>query len=65
MADWAVFYDLDERRWQERLGMREWNEAADTLTGFAFRCDGGRVGIVTMLSPAKRDPPGKRKGTAC
>ncbi len=29
--------------------MREWNDAADTLIGFAFRCAGGRVRIVTML----------------
>ena len=40
---------LDERRWQELLCMREWIDAADTLIGFAFRCAGGRVRIVTML----------------
>src|SRR5206468_4996236 len=52
------YYDfLDERRWQELLRLREWNDAADTLIGFAFRCAGGRVGIVTMLSPARPGLP--------
>src|SRR2546429_8758367 len=43
--------------WQELLRLREWNDAADTLIGFAFRCAGGRVGIVTMLSPARPGLP--------
>src|SRR6266568_2358398 len=50
------YYDfLHERRWEELLCIREWNSAADTLVGFAFRCAAGRVGIVTILSPAKTD----------
>ena len=52
------YYDLlHAHRWQEILRLREWNEAADTLVGFAFRCVQGRVGIVTILSPAKPDLP--------
>ena len=52
------YYDfLHERRWEELLCIREWNSAADTLVGFAFRCAAGRVGIVTILSPAKPDLP--------
>lgn len=52
------YYDfLHECRWEELLGIREWNSAADTLVGFAFRCAAGRVGIVTILSPAKPDLP--------
>jgi hypothetical protein len=52
------YYDfLDERRWQELLRLREWNDALDTLIGFAFRCAAGRVGIVTMLSSARPGLP--------
>ena len=52
------YYDLlDERRWQELLCVRVRNDTADTLIGFAFRCAGGRVGIVTMLSPARPGLP--------
>ncbi|PYU00403.1 MAG: hypothetical protein DMG38_07990 [Acidobacteria bacterium] len=52
------YYDLlHERRWQELLRLREWNHDADALVGFAFRCAEGRVGIVTILSPAKPGLP--------
>lgn len=52
------YYDcLWERRWQDLLAIREWNEAADVLVGFAFRCSVGRLGIVTMLSPAEPSFP--------
>jgi len=52
------YYDcLQERRWQELLSIREWDDAADALVGFAFRCSTGRVGIVTILSPARPGLP--------
>jgi hypothetical protein len=52
------YYDcLRERRWQELLRIREWDHTADTLIGFAFRCSVGRVGIVTILSPAEPSLP--------
>lgn len=52
------YYDcLRERRWQDFLRIREWDGAADTLIGFAFRCSVGRVGIVTILSPAEPSLP--------
>ena len=52
------YYDcLRQRRWQHLLTIREWNEAADVLVGFAFRCSTGRLGIVTMLSPAEPSMP--------
>lgn len=52
------YYDcLRERRWQDFLAIREWSDAADILIGFAFRCSVGRVGIVTMLSPAEPSLP--------
>lgn len=52
------YYDcLQERRWRELLSIREWDDAADTLIAFAFRCSVGRVGIVTMLSPAETSLP--------
>jgi len=52
------YYDcLHGRRWQELLGIREWDGAADALIGFAFRCPVGRLGILTILSPAKSGLP--------
>jgi hypothetical protein len=39
-------------RWQDVLGFRQWNASVDTVVAFAFRCDKGRVGIVTVFSPA-------------
>ena len=53
------YYDsLHSHRWQDLLRLREWNDAADLLVGFAFRCPAaGRVGIVTILSPSKPDLP--------
>lgn len=53
-----LYYDfLRERRWQDLLRLREWNDSADMVLGFALRCAAGRVGIFTMLSPAKPDLP--------
>ena len=52
------YYDcLQERRWQELLSIREWEATTDALLGFAFRCSEGRVGIVTIFSPAKPGLP--------
>ena len=52
------YYDcLQERRWEDLLDIREWDDAADTLIGFVFRCSVGRVGIVTILSPAEPSLP--------
>lgn len=52
------YYDfLQERRWQELMDLREWTDDADALVGFAFRCTVGRVGVVTMFSPAKPGLP--------
>jgi hypothetical protein len=52
------FYDLFQQyRWQEFLCLRDWNPGKDIVAGFAFRCTTGRVGIVTMLSPADADLP--------
>jgi hypothetical protein len=52
------YYDsLQARRWRELLGLREWGDDADALVGFAFRCILGRVGVVTVFSPAKPGLP--------
>lgn len=44
-------------RWRDVLGFRQWIAAADTIVAFAFRCDKGRVGILTVLSPADSEAP--------
>lgn len=44
-------------RWHDLLGFREWSASADTIVAFAFRCDRGRVGIVTVFSPADSEVP--------
>ncbi len=44
-------------RWRDVLGFRQWIASADTLVAFAFRCDKGRVGIVTVFSPADSEAP--------
>ena len=44
-------------RWHDVLGFRQWTASADTIVAFAFRCDKGRVGIVTILSPAGSEAP--------
>jgi hypothetical protein len=44
-------------RWHEVLGFRQWIACADIIVVFAFRCDKGRVGIVTILSPADSEAP--------
>ncbi len=44
-------------RWHDVLGFRQWIVSADIIVAFAFRCDNGRVGIVTILSPADSEAP--------
>jgi hypothetical protein len=44
-------------RWRDVLGFRQWIASADTIVAFAFRCDKGRVGIVTVFSPADSKSP--------
>jgi hypothetical protein len=44
-------------RWHDVLGFRQWIASADTIVAFAFRCDKGRVGIVTVFSPADEEAP--------
>jgi hypothetical protein len=44
-------------RWHDLLGFRQWIASADTIVAFAFRCDRGRVGIVTVFSPANSETP--------
>jgi hypothetical protein len=44
-------------RWHDVLGFRQWIASEDSIVVFAFRCDKGRVGIVTILSPAGSEAP--------
>jgi hypothetical protein len=44
-------------RWHDVLGFREWIPSADAIVAFAFRCHKGRVGIVTVFSPADSESP--------
>ena len=44
-------------RWHDVVGFRQWIASADTIVAFAFRCDKGRVGIVTVFSPADSEAP--------
>jgi hypothetical protein len=44
-------------RWHDLLGFQKWIESADTIVAFAFRCDKGRAGIVTVFSPADSKTP--------
>jgi hypothetical protein len=44
-------------RWHDVLGFQEWLASTDTIVAFAFRCDKGRVGIVTIFSPADSKSP--------
>lgn len=44
-------------RWRDVLGFRQWIASVDTIVAFAFRCDKGRVGIVTVFSPADSEAP--------
>jgi hypothetical protein len=48
---------LRDWRWQDVLGFQQWIASADTVVAFAFRCDKGRVGIVTVFSPADPEAP--------
>jgi hypothetical protein len=45
------------RRWRDVLGFRQWIASADAIVAFAFRCHKGRVGIVTVFSPADSEAP--------
>jgi hypothetical protein len=44
-------------RWQDVLDFRQWIPSADTIVAFAFRCNRGRVGIVTVFSPGDSESP--------
>jgi hypothetical protein len=44
-------------RWHDVLGFRQWIASTDTIVAFAFRCNRGRVGIVTVFSPANPESP--------
>ena len=44
-------------RWHDVLGFRQRIASADTIVAFAFRCKKGRVGIVTVFSPADSESP--------
>lgn len=44
-------------RWHDVLSFRQWTASADAIVAFAFRCDKGRVGIVTVFSPADSKAP--------
>ena len=44
-------------RWHDVLRFRQWMACADSIAAFAFRCDKGRVGIVTVFSPADSAAP--------
>jgi hypothetical protein len=48
---------MHDCRWHDVLGFRQWIASADTIVAFAFRCDSGRVGIVTVFSPADSEAP--------
>jgi hypothetical protein len=51
------FRCVHDCRWHDVLGFRQWIASADTIVAFAFRCDRGRVGIVTVFSPADSEAP--------
>ena len=44
-------------RWHDVLGFQQWIASMDTIVAFAFRCDKGRVGIITVFSPADSASP--------
>lgn len=44
-------------RWHDVLLFRQWIAYADAIVAFAFCCDKGRVGIVTVFSPADSVAP--------
>lgn len=44
-------------RWCDVLDFRQWIASADAIVAFAFRCEKGRVGIVTVFSPAASEAP--------
>jgi hypothetical protein len=47
------FRSLSERRWRSLLEFQEWNASKDAAAAFAFRCAQGRLGILTVLTPAE------------
>lgn len=48
---------MRDGRWHDVLGFRQWIANTDTIVAFAFRCDKGRVGIVSIFSPADSAAP--------
>ena len=44
-------------RWHDVLRYRQWIGYADSIAAFAFRCDKGRVGIVSVFSSADSAAP--------
>lgn len=50
-----LFGLLQEHRWHEFLRLREWEAFKDAVDIFAFRCDRGRIGILTVLSPVEEN----------
>lgn len=50
-----LFGFLKEHRWHEVLRFREWHAFKDAVDFFAFRCDRGRIGILTVLSPVEAE----------
>lgn len=48
---------MRDGRWHDVLGFRQWIACADTIVTFAFRCDKGRMGIVSIFSPADSAVP--------
>jgi hypothetical protein len=58
MAPLAQFLRcIRDCRWYDVLGFRQWIASANAIVAFAFRCDKGRVGIVTVFSPADLEAP--------
>jgi hypothetical protein len=48
---------LRDCRWYDVQGFRQWIASADTIVAFAFCCAKGRVGVVTVFSPADSEAP--------
>ena len=48
---------MRDGRWRDVLSFRQWIACADTIVAFAFRCDKGRMGIVSVFSPADSAAP--------
>lgn len=52
-----LLWCMRDCRWHDVLGFRQWIAYADTIAAFAFHCDKGRVGIVSVFSPADSAAP--------